>query len=52
MSTPSQSNALLVAIRTPRVTLEELDSSARAHPSCENPRVPCRGPGDAKTEFR
>jgi hypothetical protein len=27
MSKPSQSNAVLVAIRTPRVTAEELDSS-------------------------
>ena len=27
MSTPAQSNAVLVAIRTPRVTLEELESS-------------------------
>jgi GTP-binding protein HflX len=27
MSMPSQSNAVLVAIRTPRVTVEELDSS-------------------------
>jgi GTP-binding protein HflX len=27
MSKPSQSNAVLVAIRTPRVTVEELDSS-------------------------
>jgi hypothetical protein len=27
MSTPAQSNAVLVAIRTPRVTVEELESS-------------------------
>nr|HQV13233.1 GTPase HflX [Nitrospira sp.] len=27
MSKPSQSNAVLVAIRTPRVTVEEVDSS-------------------------
>jgi anthranilate phosphoribosyltransferase len=47
MSTPAQSNAVLVAIRTPRVTVEELESSLQEL-TREDPRVPCRGPCDAK----
>jgi GTP-binding protein HflX len=53
MSKPSQSNAVLVAIRTPRVTAEELDSSLQELTRLVNTLgYHRRGPCDAKAEFR